>query len=305
MKNLWLIALVLAGSCAAFGQDDRLTLDDALAAANQWAKENLDDDALRALGQVDQDKVREVFAEIEKEFRGEYVVDMAAVRDTAREILPVLESSEQTRPYADWLKARLDYLEVADEIRRTTKPPKPEPGKPPRPIPNPPPARERELWKKQLAERPWPAAAREIVPALKPIFTAEKVPAQLVWVAEVESAFNPKARSPVGAAGLFQLMPGAAKRFGLKASPDERLDPAASARAAAKYFSYLHRQFKDWRLALAAYNCGEGTVQRLLERRKARTFDEIATRLPAETQMYVPKVEATLARREGVKLAEL
>jgi membrane-bound lytic murein transglycosylase D len=63
--------------------------------------------------------------------------------------------------------------------------------------------------------------------------------------------------------------------------------------------------FKDWRLAVAAYNCGEGRVRRLLDQHKARTFDEIATYLPAETQMYVPKVEATLLRREGVKLSQL
>jgi membrane-bound lytic murein transglycosylase D len=140
---------------------------------------------------------------------------------------------------------------------------------------------------------------------LKPIFAAQKVPEELVWVAEVESSFNPKARSPVGAAGLYQLMPPTAKRFGLKDSPDERLDPEASARAASKYFEYLHRRFKDWRLAMAAYNSGEGTVQKLLDRHKAKTFDEIATHLPAETQMYVPKIEATIAKREGVKLSQL
>ena len=81
--------------------------------------------------------------------------------------------------------------------------------------------------------------------------------------------------------------------------------PTESAQAAAKYLEYLHGQFKDWRLALAAYNAGEGTVQRLMKQHNAKTFDGIATHLPAETQMYVPRVEATLARREGVKLSEL
>jgi peptidoglycan lytic transglycosylase D len=56
---------------------------------------------------------------------------------------------------------------------------------------------------------------------------------------------------------------------------------------------------------VAAYNAGEGTVQKLLTRHKAHTFDEIATRLPAETQLYVPKVEATILRREGLKLNQL
>ena len=87
--------------------------------------------------------------------------------------------------------------------------------------------------------------------------------------------------------------------------PDQRLRAEDNTRAAAKYLRHLHGQFKDWPLALAAYNAGEGTVQKLLDRHKARTFDAIATHLPAETQMYVPKVEATLARREGVKLSEL
>jgi len=121
-----------------------------------------------------------------------------------------------------------------------------------------------------------------------------------------EPSFDPKARSPAGASGLFQLMPATAKRYGLKTWPlDQRLKPEASARAAAQYLEYLHGHFKDWRLALAAYNAGEGTVQRMMSRHKARTYDEIATHLPAETQLYVPRVEATVLRREGVKLAEL
>jgi membrane-bound lytic murein transglycosylase D len=61
----------------------------------------------------------------------------------------------------------------------------------------------------------------------------------------------------------------------------------------------LHEQFGDWRLALAAYNSGEGTVQKLLERYRAKSYDEIAAHLPAETQMFVPRVEAAVFRREG------
>jgi membrane-bound lytic murein transglycosylase D len=101
-------------------------------------------------------------------------------------------------------------------------------------------------------------------------------------------------------------MPATAKRYGLNTWPfDQRLQPEDSARAAARYLGYLYGRFKDWRLALAAYDTGEGAVQKLLERHKARTYDAIATHLPAETQMYVPKVEATLLRREGVKLNDL
>ena len=96
-------------------------------------------------------------------------------------------------------------------------------------------------------------------------------------VAEVESGFDQRARSPVGAAGLFQLMPASAKRFGLRSWPrDQRYQPEPSARAAAQYLRYLHEKFGDWSLALAAYNAGEGTVQKLLERQKSKTFDNIA-----------------------------
>jgi len=283
-----------------------MTLDDLVQSANQWAKENLDEDALRALQDVDRDKVKQFFANIQKQFDGEYVVDLASLKDTATTVLPLLERHEDTQPYAAWLKARLDYLDVADQFRRTSPPPKVEPGQPPKPVPNPAPEMERETWSKQLAGRPWPEAAKPYVSRLKPIFTGQKVPPELVWIAEVESSFDPRARSPVGAVGLFQLMPATAKRYGLRTWPvDHRLRPDDSARAAAKYLNYLHGQFKDWRLALAAYNAGEGTVQKLLQRHKARTFDAIATHLPAETQMFVPRVEATLARREDVKLSQL
>ena len=86
---------------------------------------------------------------------------------------------------------------------------------------------------------------------------------------------------------------------------DEREDPEQSAHAAAKHLNHLYTRFKDWRLAIAGYNAGEGTVQNLLKRYNARSFDAIATHLPAETQMYVPKVEATVLRREGLRLAQL
>jgi membrane-bound lytic murein transglycosylase D len=306
VKRSCIVASLLLGVVLSSAQDDIMTLDDLVQSADQWAKENLDEDALRALQDVDRDKVKQFFANIQKQFDGEYVVDLASLKDTATTVLPLLERHEDTQPYATWLKARLDYLDVADQFRRTSPPPKVEPGQPPKPVPNPAPQMERETWSKQLAGRPWPEAAKPYVSRLKPIFTGQKVPPELVWIAEVESSFDPRARSPVGAAGLFQLMPATAKRYGLRTWPvDHRLRPDDSARAAAKYLNYLHGQFKDWRLALAAYNAGEGTVQKLLQRHKARTFDAIATHLPAETQMFVPRVEATLARREDVKLSQL
>ena len=300
------LLLLLPGANRVCAQEDTITLDDLVQSADQWAKENLDEDTLRALQEVDREKVKQFFRDLAKQFHNQQVVDLGALNDTAKTILPLLERYEETAPYAAWLKTRLDYLEVADQIRRSTPPPTPEPGQPPKPAPNPAPAKEREIWIKRLSARPWPEGAKPYVSHLKPIFAAQKVPSELVWIAEVESAFDPRVRSPAGAAGLFQLMPTTAKRYGLRTWPgDQRLKPEDSARAAAKYLEHLHGQFKDWRLALAAYNAGEGTVQKVLERQKAKTFDAIATHLPAETQMYVPKVEATLLRREGVELSRL
>jgi len=303
------VCLVLFGALAAFAQtqDNTVSLDDLVFSAEQWAYDNLDEDLLRVLQPADRDKVKAALAQFQKQFHGEYVLDLAGLKDLARAVLPLLEQYEETFPYALWLKTRLDYLEVADQFRLIIPAPKAEPGRTPPPIPNPSPQKEREIWITKLKERSYPPSARPYVGQLKSVFVSERVPPELVWIAEVESSFDPRARSPAGAAGLFQLMPATAQRFGLRSSwPwDQRLKPEPSARAAAQYLSFLHGKFKDWRLALAAYNAGEGTVQDLLTRRKAHSYDAIARELPAETQMYVPKVEATLLRREGVRLAEL
>ncbi len=297
---------MLAAPLAARGQTNELDLQDLFDSAQQWAQENLDTNVLRALQDVDQQKVQQFLDNLQQRLQSDYVVDMASLRGAADAVLPLLESHEETQPYAIWLKTRLDYLDAADQWQRTAPPPKVQPGKAPPPLPNPGAAQEREIWIKKVAPEPWPKAAREYVPRLKPVFAAEKVPQELVWVAEVESSFDPRARSPAGAAGLFQLKSATAKRYGLSLFPwDQRLRPDPSAHAAARYLKDLHGQFKDWRLALAAYNAGEGTVQRLLERYKSRSFDRIAPHLPAETQMYVPRVEAVVRQREGVELAKL
>ena len=139
----------------------------------------------------------------------------------------------------------------------------------------------------------------ELIPRLKRIFAKEGVPEKWVWVAEVESSFNAKAKSSAGALGLFQLMPPAAERFGLRTGEmDERIVPEKSAAAAARYLKFLHGEFGCWTLALAAYNAGEGRVRGLMNEHKAGTFQEIADFLPAETQAYVPKVMARAALRE-------
>src|SRR5664279_5381286 len=286
MKACGVLVLFLAGLLVARADDDTVTLPELVQGAQQWAQENLDTNVLTALPEADERAVRQFFREVQQRFQGDYVVDIAALRQTAQTILPLLESREETRPYAAWLKTQMDYLDVADEIRLTIAPPNVATNQPPPPVPNPSPQKERELWIKKVSVAPWPPSAKEYVPELKPIFTAQKIPPELVWVAEVESSFDRRARSPAGAAGLFQLMPATAKRFGLSLWPrDQRYQTEPSATASARYLKYLHDRFKDWRLALAAYNSGEGTVQKLLDRHHARTYDAIAEHLPAETQM--------------------
>jgi membrane-bound lytic murein transglycosylase D len=306
MKACGLPVLLLAGSLVARADDDTVTLPDLIQGAQQWAQENLDTNVVNALPKVDDPQVQQFLQELQQRYQGGYVVDLASLRQTARSVLPLLDSSDDTRPYAAWLRAQMDYLEVADEIRLTIPPPGVETNQPPQPVPNPPAQKERELWIKKVSVAPWPAAAKEFVPELKPMFAAQQIPPELVWVAEVESAFDRRALSPAGAAGLFQLMPDTAKRFGLSLWPrDQRYQPEPSATASAQYLKYLHDRFKDWRLALAAYNAGEGTVQKLLDRYKTNNYDDIAEHLPAQTQMYVPRVEAVLQQREGADLEQL
>jgi membrane-bound lytic murein transglycosylase D len=306
MKFFRCFLILLASSFFVRADDDTITLPDVIQGAQQWAQENLDTNFLNSLPEVDERAVQQFFRDIQQRFQGDYVVNLAALRQTAQTILPLLESHEDTQPYAAWLKAQMDYLDVADEIQITIPPPKVETNQTPQPIANPPPQKERELWVKKVAGRPWSADAKEYVPELKPIFAAQKIPPELVWVAEVESSFDRRARSPAGAAGLFQLMPDTARRFGLSLWPrDQRFQPEPSATASAQYLKYLYDHFHDWRLALAAYNAGEGTVQKLLDRYKTRSYDDIAGHLPAETQMYVPRVEAVVWQREGAKLEQL
>lgn len=306
MKICCVLALLLVSPFLGRAQNNALSLDDLLQNGQQWLQENADERVLRALQEVDQKQVEKLFRDVQQRFQGEYIVDLAQLKRAAGVLLPLLEQHAETQPYAAWLRTRLDYFEVAEQFRLIIPPPKVEPGQPPKPRPNPTPEVQRKAWQKQIEKRPLPKNAAPYVARLKPVFSAQRVPAQLIWVAEVESSFNPNARSPAGAAGMFQLMPPTAQSLGLSLRPkDERLDPDKSAGAAAKYLRYLYGQFKDWRLALAAYNVGEGRLRSLMTRHKATTFDQVATRLPAETQMYVPKMEAIVLRREGVSLAKL
>lgn len=302
----YIFMALMAGAIFARAEDKPATAPDWIQAAQQWAQDNLDTNILNSLPKMGDPAVQQFFRDAQQRFRGDYVVDLAGLSQTAHTLLPLLESRQETQPYAAWLKAQMEYLDVADEIRTPIPAPKTATNQPaPLPV-NPPPQTEREMWVRKISSEPWSAAAKEYVPQLKLIFAAENVPPELVWVAEVESSFDRRAESPAGAAGLFQLMPETAKRFGLSLWPrDQRFQPDASATASAQYLKYLYDRFHDWRLALAAYNAGEGTVQRLLDRYDTRAYDDIASHLPAETQMYVPRIEAVVFNREGAKLEQL
>lgn len=288
------------------GADLDLSLEDLVEAGRRWAAENLDESLLAGLPAADRARITRFLAELQKDLAGDYVLDLATAREQAEAALPWLQAYAPTRPYAVWLRTRLDYFEVADRLTVAIRPPARPPGQPaPRPA-NPTPEAGRAAWQRQMEPRPSPPGSAGFVPRLSPIFVSEGAPRELVWLAEVESSFDPSARSPAGALGLYQLMPATARAAGLRLEPrDERLDPEKNARAAARLLRRLGREFRDWRLALAAYNAGDGRVRRELQRQSTRSFDAIAQRLPAETQMYVPKVEGTLRRRTGSLLTRL
>jgi membrane-bound lytic murein transglycosylase D len=306
VKSGLVITILIASGWLVPAQTNDFDVGDVLDAAQQFAQDNLDPDVFQALQSVDRAKVEDFLNHFQDYLNGDSVLDVAQLKDAANIALPLLEAHEETRPYAAWLRSRLDYFDMADELKSLTPLPKPEPGKPALPLPNPSFKTEQEIWIKKVSPRPLPTDADKFVPKLKTIFAAEGVPSALVWLAEVESGFDVGARSPVGAVGMFQLMPATAKDFGLSLLPfDQRKQVVPAARASARYLRQLHDQFADWRLAVAAYNSGPGTVSRLLKRYQTTSYERIAPHLSAETQMYVPKVEATILHREGLELEKL
>jgi membrane-bound lytic murein transglycosylase D len=122
------------------------------------------------------------------------------------------------------------------------------------------------------------------------------LPTELALLPFVESAFNPQASSRTRASGIWQFMPATGKDFELRQNVfrDDRRDVLASTQAALDYLQRLHAQFGDWHLALAAYNWGQGNVQRAQARnRKAgKPTDYASLRMPDETRNYVPKLQA-------------
>mgnify|MGYP000213874822 CR=1 FL=1 len=124
------------------------------------------------------------------------------------------------------------------------------------------------------------------------------MPTDLALLPFIESAFNPNAVSSAKASGMWQFMPATGRDFNLKQSifKDDRRGVLGSTEAALDYLQRLYNMFGDWQLALAAYNWGEGSVQRAIKKQQAMglpiDFESLSARMPAETKNYVPKLQA-------------
>ena len=124
------------------------------------------------------------------------------------------------------------------------------------------------------------------------------MPTELALLPFIESAYEPQALSSAKAAGMWQFIPSTGLNFNLKQNmfKDDRRDVLASTDAALTYLQRLHDMFGDWQLALAAYNWGEGAVQRAVNRNRAAglptDFNSLSARMPVETRNYVPKLQA-------------
>lgn len=266
-----------------------------------------------------------LIAQFQKKLASGSFEEIASLEPNARRTLEALRSRPEMSDYADWFAERLELIQSAkDAIAHAVPPPGPLAPAPrqaspfelppitlnPQPFYQIPPAHDAipyyNLCFNRVSRRAKPKNADALAPLLKIIFASESLPVELVWVAEVESSFNPLAKSPAGARGLFQLMPATARALGLKTFPiDERIHAVKNTRAAARLLGMLYKRFGSWPLALAAYNAGEGRVAVALKKTPgAKTYADIAAKLPAETRLYVPQVLATLVIRENVPLGK-
>jgi len=243
--------------------------------------------------------------ELQSALESNQLDDLASFQTIIPKMMAALSETESGRHYVAWLLQRYDYAVVAGwareeavmEVEKAATAPQP--------------AQIRKfqdeyvtdlrVWQHRISERQIPRPAPGLVPQLRQIFSEKGISPALIWLAEVESSFDPAAISPVGAKGLFQFMPATAEWMGLELRPeDERVNATKSASAAADYLRYLFGRFESWPLVFAAYNAGEGRVRRLMKEHSAIDFNGIASALPSETRMYVPKVLATIQLREGV-----
>ena len=135
------------------------------------------------------------------------------------------------------------------------------------------------------------------LPMFEEALARHQMPDDIKYLAIIESGLNPRARSRVGAMGLWQFMPATGREYKLYVNNhmDDRMDPELATEAALKYLKALHRMFGDWEVALAAYNCGPGNVRKAIRRSGGkRTFWEIYNYLPRETRSYIPQFQAIM-----------
>ena len=134
-------------------------------------------------------------------------------------------------------------------------------------------------------------ASNFYVPIFEEALMLHQIPLELKYLPVIESAFNPRARSRVGATGLWQFMAATGKRYGLEINSlvDERCDPIKATYAAARYLKDLYDIFNDWTLVIAAYNCGPNNIIKAIHRAGGeRDYWKIYPYLPRETRGYVP-----------------
>ena len=133
------------------------------------------------------------------------------------------------------------------------------------------------------------------LPMIQAVFRKHGLPEDLAYKALVESGFNSRAQSRVRALGLWQFMYRTGLLYGLRRNTyrDDRMDPEKATRAAARHLAHLYRYFGDWRLVVAAYNCGQGRMDGAIAKSKTRDFWKIHA-LPRETRNHVPKFMAAV-----------
>jgi len=158
--------------------------------------------------------------------------------------------------------------------------------------------RERERWyasRPDYVERMTTRGSRYLFYIVEEL-EARGMPTELALLPFIESAFNPQAISSAKASGMWQFMPATGRDYALTQNifRDDRRDVLASTRAALDYLQRLYAQFGDWHLALAAYNWGEGSVQRAILRNEKAGLptDYLSLKMPEETRNYVPKLQA-------------
>ena len=143
----------------------------------------------------------------------------------------------------------------------------------------------------------WMRRAGRYKEAVRRTLRSKGIPDDLLWLAMIESGFDPAARSPAGAVGLWQFMPETGRQYGLSVDrwEDDRLDPIAATEAAADFLSDLHRRFGSWDLAIASYNMGYASMALVVRKYNTNDFwalSGIEGSLPWETTLYVPKMLA-------------